>query len=69
MPEVEAGNGSEQWKPSNTSSVFVVRESGTLVGRLQVSTGGIRWWKGKAQNQTQFVQWDDLVAFLEGAPG
>ena len=63
-PQVEVGNGSDRWSTGQTSVLFEVRDGTTLVGRFQVSTGGIRWWRGAAQQATKFATWDDLVEWL-----
>ena len=66
VPEVEVGNGSDQWGTSTTGVLFEVRDDeGALRGRFQVSTGGVRWWKKGAQYATRTVTWADLVDFLE----
>ena len=66
-PEVEVGNGTDQWRNSETSVLFEVRkDSGKLHGRFQVSRGGIRWWKGAAKSKpTRHLKWSELVDFLE----
>lgn len=65
-PEVEVGNGTDQWDSSETSVLFEVQDSGKLRGRFQVSRGGIRWWKGSAKKvPTRHLKWNELVDFLE----
>lgn len=66
MPEVEVRQGTDKWATSKASVLFEVREDGgALRGRFQVSTGGVRWWRGAAQNATGAANWDELVNYLE----
>ena len=65
MPEVEVGNGGERHKTSKTGVLFEVRDESGLLGRFQVATGGVRWWRGAAQTSTAFVPWVRIVEYLE----
>ena len=66
VPAVEVGQArGDRWETSKTSVVFEVRD-GDLRGRLQVSTGGLRWWRGGVKNPPQdVVPWDDFIAAIE----
>ena len=66
LPDVQVGKGSDDARASTTTPLFEVREDGGgVVGRIQVSKGGIRWWKGSTQKYPAFVRWDDFVNFME----
>lgn len=65
-PDVEVGQGHERWAKSSTSVLFEVKGD-DVQGRIQISEGGVRWWRGQAQKATKHVSWPDLVAFFESS--
>lgn len=66
VPAVEVGQAHRDWEKSKTSVVFEVRDGGDLRGRLQVSTGGLRWWRrGVRTPPEDVVPWDDFIVAIE----
>lgn len=60
-PEVSLGKGSADWSKGETTILFEVRDETGFRGRIQVSTSGIRWWKGKGKTVTRHRKWPELL--------
>ena len=63
-PEVRLGKGSDDWHLGETSILFEVRDDKRFRGRIQISTGGIRWWKGRGTKVTRYRKWPELIEDL-----